>query len=70
MTPAMLRQLWSLIENAQATTILNQDDSSLVQWLLARLSEQCSLAAEDVELVSHYIQSRTLLIREIAAAQG
>ena len=67
MTPVMLRQIWSLVEDAQATTILNQDDPSLVEWLLSQLCEQRSLANDEVEMVSRYIQARTPLIREIAA---
>lgn len=67
MTPVMLRQIWSLIEGAQATTILSQDDPSLVEWLLSQLREQRSLASDEVEIISRYIQARTPLIREIAA---
>ena len=37
MTPTMLRQLWSLVENAQAATLVNLDDRSLVQWLIEQL---------------------------------
>ncbi|TVQ64138.1 MAG: hypothetical protein EA366_01645 [Spirulina sp. DLM2.Bin59] len=69
MTPVMLRQIWSLVEGAQATTILNQDDPSLVEWLLSQLREQRSLASDEVEIISHYIRARTPLIREIAATQ-
>ncbi|WP_323258057.1 hypothetical protein [Spirulina sp. CCNP1310] len=63
----MLRQIWSLVEDAQATMILNQDDPSLVEWLLNQLREQRSLANEEVEIISHYLRARTPLIREIAA---
>ena len=34
MTPTMLRQLWSAIENSQAHLLLKLDDASLVQWLV------------------------------------
>ncbi|MCW6037499.1 hypothetical protein K4A83_14625 [Spirulina subsalsa FACHB-351] len=67
MTPIMLRQLWSLIENTQADLILQQDDSSLVNWLLAKLREVRSLEGEESQAISHYLQTKTSLIRDLAA---
>ncbi|MBE9116552.1 hypothetical protein IQ249_11640 [Lusitaniella coriacea LEGE 07157] len=67
MTPIILRQLWSLIENTHTSILLGQDDSSLVDWLLNRLKAQQSLEQYDTEVLSGYIRSRTSLIRDIAA---
>lgn len=67
MTPVMLRQLWHLVENTQATFLLRQDDTSLVEWLLEQLSERRSLEAGETELLGAYIRSKTSLIRDLAA---
>lgn len=66
MTPSMLRQLWSLIENTQASLLLDFDDSSLVNWLLDQLNTQKSLNHQESGAFSDYIRSRLALIRELA----
>ena len=66
MTPTLLRQLWSLIENTQANILLKLDDSSLVQWLLGQLHQQRSLNACEAAVISDYIRSKTSLIRDLA----
>ncbi|MDB9312666.1 hypothetical protein PN462_06095 [Spirulina sp. CS-785/01] len=69
MTPILLRHLWSLVENAQAQVILALDDSSLVDWLIAQIGKQRSLENHETEVLSHYIRSKTSLIRDIAGQQ-
>ena len=66
MTPTMLRQLWSLVENTQAKTLVTLDDASLVQWLLKQLKTSSSLNRKETDLVNDYIQSRLSLIRDLA----
>ncbi|MEM8639754.1 MAG: hypothetical protein AAGG51_13205 [Cyanobacteria bacterium P01_G01_bin.54] len=66
MTPTMLRQFWSLVENTQASFILNQDDSSLVNWLIAQMNRH---GVENLDDVDAYVRSRTTLIRDIVAAR-
>ncbi|OUC16598.1 MAG: hypothetical protein B0A82_00505 [Alkalinema sp. CACIAM 70d] len=66
MTPTMLRQLWSLVENNQATLLLNLDDASLVQWLLKQFRTEQSLNAEEATMLGHYIRSKLPLIRDLA----
>ncbi|MGI0495019.1 hypothetical protein ACN4EG_24810 [Alkalinema pantanalense CENA528] len=66
MTPTMLRHLWSLVENNQATLLLNLDDASLVQWLFKQFRSEQSLNAEEATMVCHYIQSKLPLIRDLA----
>lgn len=70
MTPILLRQFWSLIENAQAHVILGKDDPSLVEWLITQMCETRSLEHHEAEVLSHYIRSKTSLIRDIAEQQG
>lgn len=66
MNPAMLRQLWSLVETTQAPVLLNLDDASLVQWLLRQFGTRQPLNSEEASLLSSYIRSRLALIRDLA----
>lgn len=66
MTPAMLRHLWSLIENTQTSLILAMDDNSLVQWLACQLDEQRSLNQLETHIINDYIRSKISLIRDLA----
>ncbi|MBW4487673.1 MAG: hypothetical protein KME12_07770 [Trichocoleus desertorum ATA4-8-CV12] len=66
MTPLMLRQLWAVVESAQAQILLNLDDSSLAQWLLRQLKAQRSLDSDETNLLNAYIQTKMPLIRDLA----
>ena len=66
MTPNMLRQLWSLIENTQANMLLALDDRSLEQWLLGQLEERRSLDRQEADILSDYIHDKLSLIRDLA----
>jgi hypothetical protein len=61
-----LHQLWKLIENNESSLIFKLDDQSLVQWLTQQLREKQSLSNEESAEARAYIQSKLLLIREIA----
>jgi hypothetical protein len=66
MTPKILRQLWSIVENSQTKTLLQMDDASLVQWLVKQTTKQVLLDANETDYLSDYIQSRLSLIRDLA----
>lgn len=66
MTPKILRQLWSVVENSQTKTLLQMDDASLVQWLVKQTTTQALLDPTDTDFLSDYIQSRLALIRDLA----
>lgn len=66
MTPAILRQLWSVVEATQAHTLLKLDDASLVQWLIKQTSTNTSLDGSQTDVLSDYIRSRLNLIRDLA----
>ncbi|MBE9050486.1 hypothetical protein IQ243_08695 [Nostocales cyanobacterium LEGE 11386] len=66
MTPKILRQLWSVVENSQTKTLLQMDDASLVQWLVKQTTTQALLDPKETDFLSDYIQSRLSLIRDIA----
>jgi glucokinase len=67
MTPTLLRQLWSLIETTQASTLVSLDDATLVQWLLKQLKMDSCLNRNEMDVINDYIQSRLSLIRDLAA---
>ncbi|ABG51246.1 conserved hypothetical protein [Trichodesmium erythraeum IMS101] len=66
MTPTMLRQLWSIIENSQATILVSLDDATLVQWLIKQLKTRTGINCRDADLMNEYIISRLSLIRDLA----
>jgi hypothetical protein len=66
MTTRLIRQLWKLIDATQTAFLLKLDDPTLVQWLVQQLREQQCLSQEEEVAAKAYIQSRLLLIREIA----
>lgn len=65
MTPKIMRQLWTVVENAQAKTLLHLDDASLVQWLVKQTKKQALLDCDETDFLSEYIKSRLNLIRDI-----
>ncbi len=66
MTPTMLRQLWSVVESSQATTLVSLDDATLVQWLIKQLKKRSTLNCREADLMNEYIFSRLSLIRDLA----
>ena len=66
MTPSMMRQFWSLIESTQVSTLLQFDDSSLVQCLLKQFVAQQAIDDQAVSSLDSYIKSRLPLIRDTA----
>ncbi|MEA5583476.1 hypothetical protein VB620_19290 [Nodularia harveyana UHCC-0300] len=66
MTPKILRQLWSVVENSQTKILLQMDDASLVQWLVKQTTKQALLDPKETDYLSDYIQSRLTLIRDLA----
>lgn len=69
MDPTFLRQFWTLVEDAQATMLLQLDDVSLSAWLMGQVERELRLDYGDVDTASHYIQSKIPLIRDLAQAR-
>jgi hypothetical protein len=69
MTPSLLKNFWSLVENTQASLLLQLDDASLVQWLVHQVCSHWNLNRRDAVLVSEYIRERLPLIRDLARAR-
>lgn len=69
MTPTILHQLWSVVEETQTNTLLKLDDASLVQCLLGQTKTQASLDQNEIHILRDYIYSRLNLIRDLAQAR-
>jgi hypothetical protein len=69
MSPALLRQIWSLVETTQTNLLLNLDDESLVQCLLRQIHSERSLDSSETDVLSRYLQSRLPLIRDVALSR-
>lgn len=66
MTPNMMRQLWAVIEATQVNTLLQVDDSGLVQLLLKQLAARQPIDPQTIGSLNSYIQSKLPLIRDTA----
>ncbi|CCQ52022.1 FIG00561310: hypothetical protein [Crocosphaera watsonii WH 8502] len=61
-----MRQLWSIIGENSGKTLVGLNDSDLINHIISKLSSQQNLSSEDCGLISTYLSSRILLIREMA----
>ncbi|MGJ3249542.1 MAG: hypothetical protein ACFE0J_00215 [Elainellaceae cyanobacterium] len=69
MTPPMLRQLWSVIEQTQTNRLIGMDDASLSSWLISELRAERPVDSREADMFSAYIRSRITLIRDLAQAR-
>ncbi|HEY9689792.1 MAG TPA: hypothetical protein V6D46_07350 [Coleofasciculaceae cyanobacterium] len=67
MKPLLMRQLWSVVESIQSSTLLSLDDDSLVSYLADRLVAGCpSIDRGDRAELNGYLQTKVSLIRDLA----
>lgn len=66
MTPNMMRQLWAVIESIQSSTLLQIDDSALVQLLLKQFTAKQPIDLQAQSNLNSYITAKLPLIRDIA----
>jgi muconolactone delta-isomerase len=69
MNSSTLRQLWSVIEETQTSILLNFSDADLIHQLLKQFQNQKLLNNEELSTISAYLNSKVLLIRDIALAR-
>lgn len=69
MNSSILRHLWSIVEETQASTILKVSDADLIQQLLMQLRNKTLLTSEEINTINAYISSRVPLIRDLALAR-
>ena len=62
----IMRQLWSIIGENSGKSLVGLNDSDLINHIISKLSSQQNLSSEDCGLISTYLSSRILLIREMA----
>ncbi|UBF24386.1 hypothetical protein K9N68_22135 [Kovacikia minuta CCNUW1] len=65
-TSKMMQQLWTVVESTQVSTLLQFDDSALVQLLLSQFKNQQAIDAQTTSSLNSYIQAKLPLIRDIA----
>ncbi len=70
MKASTIRQLWSIVEESSANTLMSLNDSELVTQLLYKLDAKQPLSSEEWHCMKVYLSSRTLLIREIVEYKG
>ncbi len=68
MSPLLLRKVWTVIENTQASVLLELSDRDLIKQLLSQLSIQQSLSKEESYLLNVYLHRKMPLIRDLADA--
>ena len=69
MNTSIIRQIWSIVEESSAKTLVSLNDSDLVSQLLKKLDEQHLLSSEDLQVTKVYFSSKTVLIRDIARSR-
>ncbi|WP_299486552.1 hypothetical protein [Acaryochloris sp. IP29b_bin.137] len=66
LSPALLHDLWQLIEELPTSSLMKWDDIRLVSWLQEQLEQRFRLKEEDRKNIEQYLDSHLLLIREMA----
>ncbi len=64
-----LRQIWLSIERIQTDSLLELSDLELMRQIQEQLEEQKVLTSAELKFAHVYIQSRILLIRDLAENQ-
>ncbi len=65
-SPAILHQLWKIIDNTPANAIEQLDDRDLVNWLTEQFGQNHSLPAQELKTLEQYLASRSQLIRDVS----
>ena len=68
MSPLLMRKVWTVIDNTQASVLLELSDRDLIKRLLSQLSTQQSLSQEESNLLNVYLHRKIPLIRDMADA--
>ena len=66
MNPLLLRKVWTVIGNTQASVLLELSDRDLIKQLLSQLRNQQALSREESHLLDVYLHKKMPLIRDIA----
>ncbi len=66
---SLLRNLWEVVEETQSCILLRLNDHELVNELIQNLTGRRSLSGSERQILSSYLQTRTSLIRDLAASR-
>ncbi|WP_198806504.1 hypothetical protein [Leptolyngbya sp. BL0902] len=69
MNPYLLRHLWSLVDRAQSSYLLDLDDNGLVRWLMDEFIVQQPINQAETDQLHHYIRAKIPLIRDLAQSR-
>ena len=64
-----LRQIWLAIERIQTNSLLELSNLELMRQVQEKLEQQNVLNSAELKFAQNYIQSRILLIRDLAEGQ-
>ena len=65
-SPAILHQLWKIIDSTPANAIAQLNDRDLVNWLTEQFGQSHSLPAKELGTLKLYLASRLQLIRDVS----
>jgi hypothetical protein len=68
-TAKVIQQMWAVIESTQVSTLLQFDDTALVQLLLQQMKAKQGLDAQADSNLNSYIKSKLPLIRDTAESR-
>ena len=65
----IIRMLWSFVEASNPHNLIKLSDRELIQQLIDQVDRVSALNSNESKILSQYIGSRTLLIRDVAYAK-
>lgn len=66
MNASILRQFWAIFETLQPSLVISLENNQIVEFLVEQLQAKQRLAPQEVEAIGDYIQTRIVLIRDLA----
>jgi hypothetical protein len=66
MNSTTLRLLWSTIEGMQNDIISDLSDNKLTSYIVEQLQQQILLSSQERNKVESYLNTKTMLIRDLA----
>ena len=65
----IIRMLWGFVETANPHNLIKLSDRELIQKLIDEVDRVSALNSHESKILSQYIGSKTLLIRDLAYAK-
>ena len=65
----IIRTLWNFVETSNPYNLMRLSDGELIQQLINQVDRVSHLDSDESEILSQYIGSRTILIRDLAYAK-